>query len=206
MQKMQDAATGKQEIRTITTEQDIHIAFICDDNYALCTGVAIGSLKQHRDCAYTYHIHIICDQVSQTNLKLFAMYGDDHFLIDILDAADITTRYKDFDRMRFAQHVSQAALFKFDLADIFPKVNKLLYMDGDILIRDSLVDLYQINIKDKVAAVCKDIGAEVYPAPFNQRLGIHHENYFNSGIMLLNLQLMREENIKDKLIDYKCNG
>lgn len=188
------------------TNKDIHLAFICDENYALCTGVAIASLKQHKHPEFIYHIHIILDKVSAFNTHLLSMLGDDTCIMDLIDSADLSADYASFTRMNFVKHVSPAALYKFNLPEIFNKIDKLLYMDGDILIHDDLVDLYNTNIEDVIAAVCEDIGAETFPAPFNQRLKTQHKKYFNSGVMLLNLKRMREEQITEKLLEYKRDG
>ncbi len=89
---------------------------------------------------------------------------------------------------------------------MLPELDKVLYLDGDILIRDSLEELFDEDIDDVYAAVCKDLGAETYPSPYNDRLGIQHKAYFNSGVMVLNLKKNREEGIEEKLFQYRENG
>ena len=123
----------------------IDIAFIADDGYALPTGVAISSLYHHRNQSLDYHIHVISSGISKDNLDRLAALGCEGFEVEIIDASGIGS-YEDFGRMQYAQHVSEAALYKFDLADIFPKLDKLLYLDGDILIRDSLEELFLTDI------------------------------------------------------------
>ena len=189
----------------IKQSESINIAFICDDNYAIPTGVAISSLYNHRNPDREYVIYILASQVSEARIKLFKALDTEGFKIEIIDTAGIAS-YTSFKKMRYAQHVSQAALYKFNLADVLTKIDKLLYLDGDILIRDSLEELYDTDISTLYAAVCKDIGAETFPAPYNKRLGINHSGYFNSGVMLLNLKLLRENNVPKKLLDYKING
>lgn len=183
----------------------INLAFICDDKYALCTGVAITSLKRNRNVDRKYRIYIIADKVSEQSYQLFLELQDKNFDIEIIRAERIAN-YSSFGQMKFAMHVSTAALYKFNLPEILSQTDKVLYMDGDIIIRDSLEALYDIDVSEHYAAVCKDIGAETFPSPFNKRLKINHSGYFNSGVMLLNLKLLRENHISERLIDYKKNG
>lgn len=183
----------------------MHIAFICDDNYALCTGVAITSLKKVRDKSANYHVHVLCNKVSDDKIALFEQLNEANFNIDIIDLSK-NSYCSAFERTSYAKHVSPTALYKFALPEIFESIDKILYLDGDIIIRDNLTQLFEIDIETCYAAVCKDFGAETFPAPFNKRLHIHHKDYFNSGVMLLNLKKMRTDRISEKLRDYREHG
>ena len=184
---------------------NIDIAFISDDGYALPTGVAISSIYNHRNPKLTYHIHVIASGIGEDNLVRLRALSADNFAVDIIDA-DTIASYEEFGRMTYAQHVSPAALYKFNLPEVFPAIDKLLYLDGDILVRDSLEELFATDIDDCLAAVVKDVGAESFPSHYNHRLGINHKGYFNSGVMLLNLKRMRDEQISSALINYKLYG
>lgn len=183
----------------------INLAFICDDNYALCTGVAIASLKRNRNVDRQYGVYIVADRISEQNRHLFQELEDENFGVEIICAEKIAD-YSNFKKMKYAGHVSSTALYKFNLPDILPSLDKVLYMDGDIIIRDSLEELFDMDVSEHYVAACKDIGAETWPSHYNERLGINHSAYFNSGVMLLNLKKLREENIPNRLIEYKKNG
>ncbi|MGI5850317.1 MAG: glycosyltransferase [Christensenellales bacterium] len=185
--------------------KSINLAFICDDAYALGTGVTIFSLSRCRRKDKAYQIYVLCNDVSPHHIKLFYAMSHENFTIQIIDVSQDAT-YATYPKMRHALHVSATALFKFNLPKLLPFVDKVLYMDSDILIRDSLEALYNMDIKGWYAGVCKDIGAEHYPSQYNKRLHIQHSAYFNSGVMLFNLKLMREHSISQKLLDYKKNG
>lgn len=183
----------------------INIVFICDDNYALATGVAISSLKNHRDTSRHYQIFIVANHLSKSNIELLKKLNTTNFQIEIIDATNIAS-YSSFKRIRTAAHVSPTALYKFNLPEIFENLEKILYLDCDIIIRDSLTGLYDIDLCGQYAAVCEDIGAETYPKPYNRRLKINHEKYFNSGVMLLNLSLLRKDSVTEKLLTYRKKG
>ncbi len=63
--------------------------------------------------------------------------------------------------------------------------------------------MFNIDLGDKYACVIKDYMAQDI---LNYHLDINVKNYFNSGVMLLNLKKMREDNISDKLLIYKKNN
>ena len=98
-------------------------------------------------------------------------------------------------------HVSPAALVKFDIANIFQDMDKILYLDTDMIVLRDLSDLFNTDLENHYAAVMKDM-AGTYEGCAT-RLGT--KSYFNSGMMLLNLKKMRKDNIPEKLLDYKLH-
>ena len=80
-------------------------------------------------------------------------------------------------------------------------MDKLLYLDCDILIQDDLSELFSMDIDDVYAAVTKDHFAK--KLNYDKAIGV--ENYFNSGVMLLNLKKMRKDNVYEKLLKAKQN-
>ena len=186
-------------------KETIRIVFICDEEYVLCTGVALSSLYQSRNPLRNYHVFIIADHISKESEAMFLALTQQEFVIELIHIDD-EQKHKSFSRARSAPHVSTAALVKFDLPLLLQGIDQVLYLDGDVLIRDSLEELYDLDIEGKYAAVCKDLAANYFPAPYAERLKIKHAFYFNSGVMLLNLKLLREKDISQKLLHYRQNG
>ena len=185
--------------------ETINIAFISDNNYFLCTSIAVFSLKTHRALGREYNIYIIYDGMNNRNIVELESMSDPGFNVLCVNARKKVGAVH-FGSKKNARHVSSTATYKFYLDRILPDVNKLLYLDGDLLIRDGLEELFDINIDGKYAAVCQDIGGETFPSNYKERLHINHKYYFNTGVMLLNLQLIRKEGLDEKLVDYRKHG
>lgn len=185
-------------------ESVVHIVFVTDDNYALPTGVAITSLKINRATNISYEIHILCVDVSVINIEKLKDMECINFKISI----KLMSGYSGFEGIKKkTKHVSLAAMYKFMLPELFPELNKILYLDGDIIIENNLENLYAINLEGNYIAAVADIIATItYNPNMLEKLKLNHEHYFNSGVMLLNLKIMREEGISAKLIDYRRNG
>lgn len=177
-----------------------HLAFICDKNYIIPTVVCITSLIKNKLPETVYRIHIFASSVSEE---------DKQILLDACKGRKIDAEIIEFDAKQFEElhdefssktlSASIAALQKFKLADSLPGIDKLLYLDSDIIVRKDLAEIYQIDIDDVYAAAAFDTGI-MYSAKTKQ---INSTSYFNSGVMLLNLRRMREDNIPHKLIEFK---
>jgi len=181
----------------------LHVVFICDENYVIPTVVAITSIYMHKNSDTICNIHILASDISEeSKLKFQSLFKYD-FEIEIKDMSHSSF----LDKCKIDNlHVSTAALYKFNIANIFFNLDKILYLDGDILVQKDITELYSIDISDVYAAVVKDYKPMTYKPPQPDKLKINHSAYFNSGVMLLNLKKMREEDIHNQLVDYRMHG
>ena len=183
-------------------KNNVKIAFITDEYYAIPTYVTICSMKKSKLKTSRYNIYVIYTDVNESFLNNLLQLHSQDFKIKTIK---VDNEFSDLDLSNI--HVSTAAILKFKLDSILSNLNKVLYLDGDLIIQHDLSDLYNTNISNKYAGVVKDIAPMIlYQPTMNKKLGITHRHYFNSGVMLLNLKKIRLDNIQNKLIDYRKNG
>ena len=184
-------------------DADVAVCFICDDGYVMYTAVAITSIIQNKDKDKKYSFYIISSGLTEENTQILKSLDGDNCFVEIIEVND-PQKYDYLTKEGFP--VTPAALFKFDLPTLLPHLDKVLYMDGDIIVQKCLHTLFETDVSDVYAGVIKDYRGLSLKGDFHERLKIKHEAYFNSGIMLLNLALMRENDIPSKLLDYRQNG
>ena len=183
--------------------ESIHIAFITDENYSMPTTIAITSLRLNRNKSKKFYIHIVANNITEYSKNKFLECGEDDFIIDIIDT-ELDDIFLDIFKQDQDLHVSPSAILKMHLPTILSSIDKVLYIDGDVLIQKDLIDLYNTDISGKYAAVVKDIISERNPNHM-RKMSIQNRFYFNSGMMLLNLAKLREDNLESKLIDYRLH-
>lgn len=187
----------------VKEEKSVHTVFISDENFCVPTAVAIQSIAEHKEKDIPYVIHVLAVDISAESRDRLLAMNVPKFSIDL---RDVKPR-KEWEQLSIANfHVSTAALNKFNLGNEFSTLNKILYLDGDIIAQRGLSPLYNIDIDGVYAAAVKDAKAMRYKPPVNERLGVSKVEYFNSGVMLLNLKKIREDDIYSKLIDYRIHG
>lgn len=86
----------------------------------------------------------------------------------------------------------KAALLRLCLPELLPEVDKILYLDGDIVVKGSLAELFAVDLgRNRIAAV-RDT-CPVYHPERMQLLHIAPEHwYFNSGVVLMSLAAFRK--------------
>jgi len=189
----------------ISRESEINVCFIADNDYAAPTSAAIASVCCNSDKRCRYNIYIVMPGNSDYHVKRYLRenaHGWENITVRVIEA-----EFSDLEELHCGGNTrylaaTAAALLKFKLAELFPGLDKMLYLDGDVIVRSSLSDLYHYELGNNYAAVVRDLPQVLYE---NQPLGreIGGQEYFNSGVMLLNLKKMREDNIKNRLIEEK---
>lgn len=81
-------------------------------------------------------------------------------------------------------------------------VDKILWLDADIVVKDSIEELYSIDLQDSYLAACKARSR----SENNERLGLPSNHiYFNSGVILFDLNkirgVMNDDQIKQCISD-----
>lgn len=182
--------------------QNIHICMVCDNDYIIPTSVAVQSILDTISDNNLYFFHIIVSgDIGDVNIifsNMFANKKNAKFEIIQKNADELFDGYHKFKEGAMCV-ASIAALLKFLIPEIFPNLDKILYLDGDILVSRDIAQIYETNIDDYYAGVVIDSGSLYGKNVYISQV----EHYFNSGVMLLNLKRLREHNISQKLIETK---
>ena len=96
-------------------------------------------------------------------------------------------------------HFSAATYYRLYFPELVPaEIGKLLYIDTDIIVIGDLAELYNQNIDSVPAAAVVDA-----MIPVRHDLGIYNfGQYFNAGVMLINLALWNSQKISERAIEY----
>ena len=170
------------------------IMFITDNKYAYPTAVAISSLMFNSEEPDRFDVFVIGDQLDEEMKRLIVSSG--------INVNVVETR-NDFSSIDFEHaHVTKAALNKFYLSEMFPDIDKALYLDSDMIFLRDIAELFETELDGNIVATVPDyhILTSNYMSVINQE---GCSNYFNSGMMLMDFKAMRSEGFADKLIKKK---
>jgi len=93
-------------------------------------------------------------------------------------------------------HLTESAFARIFLEDVIPsKYIKCLYLDVDLYINDSIIEL--LNLKINKTCLAMTYGGIPTLNPFFSKFS----NYFNSGVLLINLVKWRKLNVKKKCFE-----
>lgn len=178
----------------------VAIAFVCDEGYVMQTAVAITSLIRNKAAKSTYDIYVIGTGLSDGSVETLMSMGCEGAAIFVIQAEIDAELHRQKDSGSIYLVATKAALLKFEISNILLQ-DKVLYLDGDIIVTGDLSALYGMELESAYAAVVRDLPQVLFDEPLID-VGIGRD-YFNSGVMLLNLKQLRAEGVHDKLVDVK---
>ena len=165
------------------------------------TVMAITSVIANKNCTDRYDIYVVANSLSDESIAVFREMETENNRILIIQTAE-PDKYDGFVMKHFP--VTTTDLFKFELPDLLPAdLEKVLYLDGDIIVQKDLASIFNENIETVYAGVVKDYYAVFDPDSFQKRLNVKHKDYFNAGVLLLNLKKMREDHVPELLLQYR---
>jgi len=94
-----------------------------------------------------------------------------------------------------------SAYYRLFLPELLPAIPKVLYLDTDIIVRHSLMALWNTDIEDSAVGVEPD-GLEETKEFYDRLEYPSRFGYFNSGVMLINLNYWRSHNLVPVFMDY----
>lgn len=162
----------------------IPIVMISDDNFVMQTCVAVTSMYLNKKQDTVYEVNVVMAECSEESARIFASMGKRDCRINLVKAS--LDQYRDIKQLA---HISIACLLKFDICELLPQYDKLLYMDGDVIVRKDLTEFYETDLEDNYAAAVKEVS-------YLKK----DEGLINAGIMLFNAKKMREDGMRDILV------
>ena len=170
-----------------------------DTNFVIPLGVMLHSLCVNDEGGHELHFHIIVDDTVTKRQKeelqsVVSEKGDICFyLINIENIKEyLVVKVENFPIPIY---------YRLLVAKILPEtVHKVLYLDADMIIRHDLSELWNVPLVEKaVAAIPNQSDCSQYW----ERLGYEKNlGYFNSGVLLFNLDYIRKHHLTTKFIDY----
>ena len=176
---------------------EINICLLTDNDYIMQTCVAITSIVENKAKESFYNIYILCDMLLNDNIKKIMKLEKEKIKINIIEL-NSNGKY-----LQYAMDVpaSPTAIYKFSIPKILDKLDKVLYLDGDIIVKKDLCELYNCGLENNYIGAVKDtigLSKSLYRLFMNQ-----NAFYFNSGVLLMNLKKMRNDNVTEKLLEYR---
>lgn len=179
------------------------IILISDDNYCVPTIVCVQSIINNIvDFPAKLTIHVCTFHMLQENIERLEGLSTDSadVVVDVFDTEQISDKLSLINQK---SHVTPTALIKFELPNYFIDTQSALYLDGDIVVKGSINDLLNTDVKGYYLAASFEFWA--YLNQIRYTLKRKYDFYFNSGVMLLNFDEMRKNGVTSKLWEYKLH-
>lgn len=94
-----------------------------------------------------------------------------------------------------------AASYRLLLPEILKEYDKIIYIDCDVIVKNDLGKLYEeIELDQNYVAAVYEAALD-YQIPYLKKIGCEPGYYFNSGFLIMNLELMRKDSMSQRFIE-----
>ena len=170
----------------------INVGLACDENYSKYAGVVIASVlvnaSEDDDLCFYILTDGLSDEKQSEIIKLKAIKN--------CEIKFITLDEKLFDaykNIKTHSYIPICTFYRLRLSHILPDIDKIIYLDCDVVVNKSLKDLYAADLDENIAGGVRDI---------NKRILKQNPSYVNAGMLVMDLKKIREQHIEDEFLDW----
>jgi len=183
---------------------NVAVAFASDANYVPYLATTLRSIINHSSPENNYDLVVLSQGIAGADQQKIKAMTD--------GAANLSLRFLDVSAQVdkktggffTSAHISVATYYRLFTPAIFDQYSKLLYLDVDLVALADVAELFRVDLDGAVAGAVRDYLAikdlsRRSNAKWREQLALREvSSYFNAGVMLLDLEQMRGENLEGK--------
>ena len=181
-------------------KKNMDIVACTDSRNMMPTGVMICSVcENNRNVDIVFHI-ITDEDVTIKNWQelenVVAPYNKKIVVFHPITEDVLNNHFPGVDK-----RIPRASYFRLFLTKLLPHdLDKVLYLDGDIIVRHSLTELWNVDVSAYALAAVPDMREGTIDR-YNRLQYSPSLGYFNAGMLLINLKYWREHQVVDQFLD-----
>ncbi|MDN4848854.1 glycosyltransferase [Ligilactobacillus salivarius] len=178
--------------------EKISIALCTDENLVKHIGTLLYSVDENTSSFVD--AYIIYDNLSKKSLKKLILLNDILSTVTVHMVRVLDKQQEKLSKISLKNNgLPVTSYYRFILADLLPSLDRIIYLDVDTLALRDLTELWRTDLEGKFIGVVKDALINLNVA---QKIVSERKSYFNSGMLLMDLNLFREYDICSDLIDF----
>ena len=180
----------------------IPVFYACDDNFVKYTMVSLQSMMDHASKEAQYEIHVLHTNISEEMQKKMHAMENANFSVQF----DHVTEYLHSvqEKLPLRDYYSKTTYFRLFIAEMFPEIDKAIYIDSDTVVLGDIAQLYAYDLGDAYVGACREqvmIQEDVYGTYVEKVLGVERDNYFNAGMLVINCEQFRKNHVLEQFME-----
>lgn len=180
-------------------EETANIIYASNDGYAAHLAASLYSLLDNNRNIRNLYIHVLsvgmCEEYQE---RLKGIANAFHRTLSVWELGDMKSR---FDYEIDTRGFDISAMGRLFAQRVLPeRVKKALYLDCDTIVCQSIRPLYETELEDALVGMVME--PTVY-REMRQSIGLgKDEPYYNSGVLLMDMEGWRREDVLGRLLDF----
>lgn len=175
----------------------VNIAFTIDNNYPIFTMLVIESILENKNPDTEYNFYVLENNITFINkgfMRLYAKYKKTNLTFYRISTESFDEGKKIY---TYLPRITPIGMARILLPSVLPQdLKRVLYLDADTLVTTDLKELYNTDLKGNYAGMIRN------DEPVNYKDFKFGKNYCNSGVILIDLDAWRKNDIEKKMTEY----
>ncbi len=177
----------------------LHIVVASDDNYAEFVATLLVSIfSSNAECFDRITVHLLANGITEATLRRITAHiptGKGELLS--YDISDISNRLG----IEVPKTIAISSYARLFIQSLLPRdISRVLYLDCDTIVTDSLTELWQTDLTDYYIGGILDTLPDTV-AKTSVGLG-ENVPYVNAGVLLINLEQWRKDNLQRRFLQF----
>lgn len=182
--------------------KEIPVFYAVDDKYIPMLGVSLRSLIDNSSDENKYTIKILYLNLKDENINKIKKYEKNNVKIEFVN---LNKQLKEIeDKLYTRNYFSNTTYFRLFIPELYPEYNRAIYIDSDTVVLDDISNLYNEDIGNNLIAGVPDGAIQAvdeFKEYVEKVVGVaDYNNYFNAGIIVMNLKELRKYKFEEKFL------
>lgn len=191
----------QESIEPAFVGNNVAVFFNCDNNFVPYLAVTLASIIENSNKDFNYDLIVLNEGMTVRNKNILRNFVEAHpnFSLRFFSMNYYSKQY-DIGSFLTSRHISTPVYYRIFAPMIFKNYERIVYLDSDLIVNTDISKLFLRPIMDKAILavpdyyVCQPLYSPKYCKYAKELLKIKDlSKYFNSGVLVYNLQKMREK-------------
>lgn len=170
----------------------VNVCFASDNNYAKYAGVVIASILYNAKEETDLTFYILDGGISeQHKSEIYSLKSIKDCKINFVPINE--EDFEDYKRVKTHKYITLATYYRLKLPTLLPNVDRVVYLDCDIVVNDDLTELFNTKLTTEAFAGVHDI---------NKKMVEKSPTYVNAGVLVIDLANMRQQQLEQKFLEW----
>ena len=186
--------TANQATKTV-----VPVFFSCDNNYLPFLSVALRSMIDNLNPATVCRVYVLNDGLNGEGVARLNAMQTENVTIEFVDVRPQIAPI--LEKLNLRDYYTPSIYYRLFIPTLFPQYSKALYLDADIAVTGDITKLYNTPLGERLVAAVPDAiieSHEDFRLYAEGGVGVPYRQYFNSGVLVMNLDQFRLQGIRER--------
>ena len=181
-------------------ESVVPVVLACNENYAPYASVTIRSVLENAGPGRFYRVYILHAGLTDDTIRLLESVKAPQLTVRCLNVEPLVESKGA--ELHICAHFSKEAYFRLLIPEVLSVYSQVIYLDCDLVVNRDIADILPPDMGDKLFGAIRNQLNLPMSKYVTEQLCLKAENYFNSGVLVINVGRWNAEKTTEKCFAY----